>query len=223
MTLFLTQFDVNVARRDAARLLASPERLHAAVLASFPPGQSASESARTLWRLDRGPANHDARIMIVSPLQPDLTVLNEQAGWSTGVPGRSADYDPFLRDLRAGSVWRFRCTVNPTTAVRQPGASRGRRVAEVTAEQQLEWFVTRLERRGFRLPEDPSGAPSARVTRREVLRFRRQSSTVTLSVAQVDGILEITDPDAARSALTSGIGPAKGYGCGLLTLAPLAR
>lgn len=35
--MFLTQFDINVARRDAMRLLASPERLHAAVLGAFPP------------------------------------------------------------------------------------------------------------------------------------------------------------------------------------------
>ena len=75
--MFLTQFDVNVARRDAVRLLASPERLHAAVLSSFPPGQSASDDGRTLWRLDRGPTPHEAKLMIVSPLRPDLTVLNE--------------------------------------------------------------------------------------------------------------------------------------------------
>ena len=62
--MFLTQFDINVARRDAMRLLASPERLHAAVLGAFPPGQSVSDGARTLWRLDRGPARHDARLMI---------------------------------------------------------------------------------------------------------------------------------------------------------------
>ena len=76
--MFLTQFDINVARRDAMRLLASPERLHAAVLGAFPPGQSVSDGARTLWRLDRGPARHDARLMIVSPLRPDLDGL----GWS---------------------------------------------------------------------------------------------------------------------------------------------
>ena len=74
--MFLTQFDINVARRDAMRLLASPERLHAAVLGAFPPGQSVSNGARTLWRLDRGPARHDARLMIVSRLRPDLTALN---------------------------------------------------------------------------------------------------------------------------------------------------
>ncbi|ERF58411.1 type I-E CRISPR-associated protein Cas6/Cse3/CasE [Cutibacterium avidum] len=217
--MFLTQFDINVARRDAMRLLASPERLHAAVLSAFPPGQSTSDDTRTLWRLDRGPAKHDARLMIVSPLQPDLTTLNEQAGWSTGVPGRSADYDPFLRGLQPGSTWQFRCTVNPTTAIRTASGSRGKRVAEVTAEQQLAWFIGRAERHGFAVPVKDQ----ARVTRREVLRFRRQGSTVTLAVAQVDGVIQIQDADAAREALVHGIGPAKGYGCGLMTLAPMTK
>ena len=219
--MFLTQFDVNVARRDAVRLLASPERLHAAVLSSFPPGQSASDDGRTLWRLDRGPTPHEAKLMIVSPLRPDLTVLNEQAGWSTGVSGRSADYDPFLQGLRSGSTWRFRCAVNPTTAVRRTAGSRGQRVAEATAEQQLAWFLGRAERHGLSVPVTPDGTPSARVTRREVLRFRRRGSMVTLAVTQVDGVIHVADADAARVALTCGIGPAKGYGCGLMTLAPV--
>ena len=43
--MFLTQFDINVARRDAMRLLASPERIHAAVLGAFPP-----RPVRLRWR-----------------------------------------------------------------------------------------------------------------------------------------------------------------------------
>lgn len=221
--MFLTQFDINVARRDAVRMMASPERLHAAVLSSFPPGQSASDDGRTLWRLDHGPSSHEARLMIVSPLRPDLTVLNEQAGWSTGVPGRSADYAPFLAGLRPGSSWRFRCTVNPTTAVRESARERGRRLGHVTAEQQLAWFIDRARRHGFSVTEADDGGPSARVTRREVLKFRRQGALVTLAVAQVDGVIDVADADAARLALTHGIGPAKGYGCGLITLAPMTR
>lgn len=36
-----------------------------------------------------------------------------------------------------------------------------------------------------------------------------------------DGRLEVTDPAALRRTLTQGIGKAKAYGCGLITLAPL--
>lgn len=220
--MFLTQFDINVARRDAMRLLASPERLHAAVLGAFP------RPVRLQWcthpvASGSGPARHDARLMIVSPLRPDLTALNEQAGWSNGASSRSANYDPFLQALRSGSTWRFRCTINPTTAVRKSAGSRGQRVAEVTAEQQLTWFIGRVERHGYTVPVNDQGAPSAQVTRREILRFRRQRSTVTLAVTQVDGVIQIQDADAARLALVQGIGPAKSYGCGLMTLAPTVR
>lgn len=61
------------------------------------------------------------------------------------------------------------------------------------------------------------------MTRREILRFRRQRSTVTLAVTQVDGVIQIQDADAARLTLVQGIGPAKSYGCGLMTLAPTVR
>ena len=42
---------------------------------------------------------------------------------------------------------------------------------------------------------------------------------VTLKLATFQGTLKVTDPRALRSALANGIGRAKGYGAGLLTLA----
>lgn len=220
--MHLTQFDVNVDRREAQRLLASPERLHAAVLGCFPPDQHSTDHARTLWRLDRGPSRHDVRIMIVSPLRPDLTALNEQAGWSTGSPGRSADYGPFLDGLEDGGVWRFRLTANPVHHVRTEPRTRGKRVSHVTAVQQLDWLRGKAAQHGFSLPDDGCGNVLTQVTRRDVLRFQRQNRTVTISTAQFDGVLEVQDVSLLRTALIMGIGPSKGYGCGLLTLAPTA-
>ncbi|GAE69499.1 CRISPR-associated protein [Cutibacterium acnes JCM 18909] len=46
---------------------------------------------------------------------------------------------------------------------------------------------------------------------------------MTLAVTQVDGVIQIQDADAARLTLVQGIGPAKSYGCGLMTLAPTVR
>ena len=66
-----------------------------------------------------------------------------------------------------------------------------------------------------------SEAPTTRVTRSEVVNFKRESSVVTLRIAGFDGILEVTDAEAFRAALRQGIGPARAYGCGLLTVAPI--
>jgi CRISPR system Cascade subunit CasE len=52
-------------------------------------------------------------------------------------------------------------------------------------------------------------------------RFRRQHATVTLTRATFEGQLVVADPHALRKTLTAGLGSAKAYGCGLLTLAPV--
>jgi CRISPR system Cascade subunit CasE len=41
-------------------------------------------------------------------------------------------------------------------------------------------------------------------------------------MATYDGILTVTDPALLRRALCHGVGRAKAYGCGLLTLAPVS-
>ncbi|MDQ0745874.1 hypothetical protein QF034_000105 [Streptomyces africanus] len=51
--------------------------------------------------------------------------------------------------------------------------------------------------------------------------YRPDGPRVTLSTATFEGRLRVTDPDTLRASLLGGIGPAKGYGQGLLTLAPL--
>lgn len=227
--MFLTEFDVNTGRRAARHLLGSRERIHAAVLGCFPPGQSSDESTRTLWRLDHV-SSHAVKLLIVSPLRPDLTALNEQAGWTTGSSGRTADYGPFLHQLEVGQMWRFRLTANPVSARRgedAPKGTRGKRVAHVTAQQQADWLASRAERLGVTFPEDEVGVPRFAVTGREIAQFRRGSSgegrRVTLAVTQYDGVVAVADPEKLRSALMLGIGAGKGYGCGLMTLAPLRR
>jgi CRISPR system Cascade subunit CasE len=48
------------------------------------------------------------------------------------------------------------------------------------------------------------------------LRGQRQ---VTVATATFEGVLRIDDPATFRTVLTNGIGHAKAYGCGLMTLA----
>ncbi|MFF7859200.1 type I-E CRISPR-associated protein Cas6/Cse3/CasE [Streptomyces sp. NPDC007904] len=115
---------------------------------------------------------------------------------------------------------------------------RGFRVAHRTAAQQIEWLLKRSERHGFNIPDatttppapglqtagqELSAGPAVTIVSRDILRFRKHPDgpRVTLSTATFEGRLRVTDPDTLRASLLSGIGPAKGYGQGLLTLAPL--
>lgn len=210
--MYLTRFPINRARRGAQKLLGSPQAMHAAVLSGFPPANGPSEG-RVLWRVDRdGPAT---LLYILSPDRPDLTHLVEQAGWpiSDLEPWETRSYDGLLDRLQEGQRWAFRLRGNPVKAAKDIG----KRVAHVTVAQQINWLLARSENHGFVVPVGETG-PAVTVTERGVVSFGRNGSRVTLSTAQFDGVLDDEDVAALRLALVAGIGRAKGYGCGLLTI-----
>lgn len=209
--MILTRMFINARRRDARRLLASPQAMHAAVLAGFPPG---ADPGRVLWRLD-GSVAHQVTLWIVSAEMPDLTHLEEQAGWPQRPTFRSTAYDGFLGALAAGQSWAFRVTVNPAHRARHEG--RSQIFGHVTVAQQTQWLLERQERLGVSLVE--GDAESFSLVGRDVKRFRRGGATVTLSTATFEGTLRVTDADKLRTGLVEGIGRGKAYGCGLLTLA----
>ncbi|WP_443075506.1 type I-E CRISPR-associated protein Cas6/Cse3/CasE [Streptomyces sp. NBC_01483] len=120
-----------------------------------------------------------------------------------------------------------------------PARRRGFRVAHRTTGQQISWLLKQADRHGFTIPTAPTTepapglridelltpAPAVALTARDVLRFHKRTNgpRVTVSTATFQGRLRVTDPDTLRNALLAGIGPAKGYGQGLLTLAPPPR
>jgi CRISPR system Cascade subunit CasE len=222
--MYLTHFALNPARRGTHKLLGSPQVMHAAVLSSFAPQTTltASEegSARVLWRIDRI-TKTCASLYISSPEKPDLTHLVEQAGWPTTQTWQTRDYTPLLDRLNSGQRWGFRLKANPVHAVRVVEGKRTKPLGHVTAAQQENWLTTRVHKFGFSLSTSAADTPDLVIHDRETVRFSRQGGTVTLTTATFDGILDITDAAALRTALMTGIGRAKGYGCGLLTLAPI--
>ncbi|MBS2965657.1 type I-E CRISPR-associated protein Cas6/Cse3/CasE [Actinocrinis puniceicyclus] len=132
---------------------------------------------------------------------------------------------------------------------RAKGQTRAFRVPHTTSAHQTEWLLGKLPNLGFTIPQltfgppvpggetDDSGdtrnptptAPIVRdvlVTAGERLNFAKNSTRtgprVSLVTATYEGRLRVTDADVLRERLLGGVGPAKAYGCGLLTLAPLA-
>ena len=208
----LMRMYLNPQRRDARKLLSSPQAMHAAVLSGFPPE---TEQGRLLWRLD-GASTPQTTLWIVSGQRPDLTHLEEQAGWPSRSTTRSENYDGLLAALAAGQTWGFRTTVNPT----HRGTHNGRKqiFAHVTVEQQTRWLLERQDRIGAALV-DQAGEQTFGLQSREMKKFRRGTGTVTLAYATFTGVLKVTDADRLRETLVDGLGRGKAYGCGLLTLA----
>jgi len=212
---------INAARGGSRRLLASPQRMHAAVLSGFP---DHSEGDRVLWRLDQA-SRHDLNLLIVSPTAPDLTHLIEQAGWPTrsDATWETHSYDSFLARLAAGQAWAFRLRANPV--VRRRDSTGRTKTIPLTLRGQRDWLLGRAGSLGVRFAEDDEGFPSFQVADRKAESFTRANAErgrqVSIVTAQFDGMLEVADAERLRRALTDGVGRAKAYGCGLLTLARL--
>lgn len=217
--MYLTRFRINPARRGARKLLSSPQAMHAAVLASFPdPVTLGGNRGRVLWRVDAGHTGNRT-LYLVSPVEPDLTHLVEQAGWPTTESWQVRPYAPFLYSLQKGQVWAFRLTANPSRSGKQPGRQGTQRFGHVTVAQQQQWLLDRAERAGFRIVADQAGEVDVAVQGRDTHTFQRDGRRVTLRVATFEGRLEVADPETLRATLTKGLGHAKAYGCGLVTLA----
>lgn len=220
--MFLTRMQLNPARRGTRRLISSPHTIHAAVLAAYSDPRPSADG-RVLWRLDQYENGKKLLLYVVSPEKPDFTHVIEQAGWPTTHAWETRSYAELLDSLRAGQRWSFRLTANPTHAVRKEGMDDTKPLAHVTVDQQLRWLVDRAVGLGFRIVPAIVGAddgdPDLVVVDRDVRRFKRRRSTVTIATATFEGTAEVIDGDALRRCLTHGIGRAKAYGCGLLTLA----
>jgi CRISPR system Cascade subunit CasE len=219
--MYLSRIELNTRRKDTMVALASPQRLHAAVESSFP--SSADKKFRNLWRIDR--LGNALYLLVLSDGKPDFTHIVEQFGW----PGaeqkwETKDYAPLLERIELGQKWQFRLRANPVHSVKQPSISqdqkptkRGKVYAHVTVQQQEQWLLDCAAKYGFSLQES-----SFRVVQQEVKKFQRQRNPVTLGIATFEGILEVEDVALFLRTLICGIGRAKAYGCGLLTIASVS-
>lgn len=235
---YLSRVRLNPLRLRAQLFLRNPQAVHAAVLGGIAQ-QPVHE--RTLWRLEQeGAGAHGMVLVVLTQSRPSFEHIVEQCGWPAADTPQilTRDLEPLLARLVAGREFGFRLRANTVSSTRRPlgngnkpasvgdRSRRGVRVPERTARHQLAWFRDRLPRWGFD-PVERAGDAALWLTGRERLVFVKRedeaSRRVVLQTAVAEGVVLVRDPDAARAAVLGGCGPARSYGCGLLTLASAYR
>ena len=97
----------------------------------------------------------------------------------------------------------------------------------LTAAQQEQWLLDHGRSWGFEIPTAESGSFNVSVRERHTAGFSRatpesggfERGRVAITRADFLGQLVVSDIELFRRALTHGMGRAKAYGCGLMTLA----
>ncbi len=228
--MYLTRAYLDPTSRQVRADLRSPEGLHKTVMRAFAQhtGPLLRAAEAVLHRLD-----HDSGDRLVLLVQSRSRPMVQ--GWPAGY-ALDARHDPDLvslnvgenpvtRDVRAeraaiqaGQRFVFRLRANTTrkihTKTGPDGIARhGRRVPLRGDEERLRWLTRHAEAAGFSVNPD-----QLRIT--EVAAATgRGGKTVTLAGATFEGMLLVTDAERFRAALECGIGPAKAYGFGLLSIA----
>lgn len=235
--MYLTRITLTPTAFRARNLLASTQNMHAALAASFPvsgkTNKDGSPVERVLWRLDAGPALPKPTLYVASPHGPNIDEAAERIATESCI--LTKDYQPVLDRLAVGDVYSFRIATNPTRyerAEKHVESASGhlkthRRVPLHHHDDQVAWLATKLAQSGARpVPTTAltggmdvvvDGETSDMFTRRTT--GAKRGTGITIKRVAFKGHLTVTDVSALRTALRLGIGPAKGYGCGLLTIA----
>lgn len=211
--MYMSRVELDINRRETQRALNRLQYFHQAIENSFP-----GPRKRRLWRIDL--YQEKDYLILVSEDKPNLAKLVNKFGPQSNKTGwESADYLPFLDNLKKEQQWHFRLSANPARAVldkNSPRGTRGKVRAHVTPEQQIKWLLDKDESIGVEF-----NTQSLQIFDSNWVRFKKRSgSRVIFRKVTYEGLLIIKDTTLLRKKLTQGIGRQKAYGCGLLTLAP---
>ena len=227
--MYLARGVLSPASRDVQRDLSDAAHLHRTVMKAFRDQvvQDPRKALGVLYRVDESHSRREIVLFVQSGERPDFSRL--PPGYFAS-PADDLDLalagdegNPRVRTVReeragivTGDRLTFRLRANTTRKILTkslPDGTKqnGKRVAVRGDEARLGWLRRHAEHAGFAVTD-------VRVS--EVgQRGARGAARLTHAGALFEGVLVVRDADLFRKALDSGIGPAKAYGFGLLSIA----
>lgn len=207
--MYLSLLEVDSRSHIARTWLGNPYRVHQRLLMAFPDTQP----GRVLFRIEDEWA------------LPRIIMQSEgEAQWDAAfgdfrVLASPVQQKSLHMDLLAGEVLRFRLRANPTKRLSAgcPGQRvDGPRVGLFKEEDQRAWVERKARGAGFELLSVDVRTLGTVVSRKSPAKHRTVQSHLAV---QFDGHLRVIDPAALNKSVRCGIGTAKAYGFGLLSLA----
>ncbi len=233
--MYLSRLILNPSSRNVRRDLSNCQDLHRTLLKAFPSSLAGPSPVRAehgiLHRLEI--AGGAPIVLVQSQEHPDWSCLDQ--GYLLPVAGQEnpacKPLDETYSTIRDGLSLRFRLTANPTrkveTKTRPDGTkSNGRREPLRTEQEQLDWLRRKADASGFEIlsVKSHSAVPDVQADEQRAWTVRKgrkgDGRSMTFHAVQFEGRLKVKDRMQFIEALKQGIGGAKAYGFGLLSIAP---
>lgn len=215
--MYLSKLTLNPRSREARRDLARPYELHRTLARAFttPEGVDYRATHGVLFRQEPSRPGQLPVVLVQSRTSPD---------W-TGLP---ADYvlqpvptQPLLLALSAEQTLGFRLVANPTRKIAREGHRQGRRVALLDSGDTtdgtpaMQWLRRKAALHGFELLHVLSEGFALSASNAGI----GGKNSLPLYGVRFDGLLRVADPALLAAAVGQGLGSAKAFGFGLLSLA----
>lgn len=210
--MYLSRLILNPRNRRVQKEIANPYEMHRSVMRAFP-GDLTDGSERVLFRLESQPCAGSLTLLVQSWTLPDWSWLADSGarGYLLPVGEPNPAIKSFDLSLTAGQALAFRLRANPTVK------RQGKRHGLFQAEEQHGWLVRKAGQGGFHVL---SARISNTLDTGGWVICGDQRRKLKLFAVRFDGLLQVADPDRLHDTVRQGIGPGKGLGFGLLSLAP---
>lgn len=196
--MYLSRIVLNNSR-VAQNWSSNPYRVHQRLLLAF------DQEPRLLFRLEE--EDERRQILVQSHCEPDWA----SAFSDLAVLQREVEWKAFHLRLSLGGMYSFRLMANPT--VKRDGS----RLGLLREEEQQAWLTRKLAEVGATLL---TGCTRASRMQRSDKGPAKNNATQTHLAVLFEGVLRVEDPQRLVEAVERGVGAAKAYGFGLLSLKP---
>jgi len=199
--MYLSQLLLNPRSRNARYDLADRYELHRTLLNAFP--TDLPEDERVLYRVEDNRNLPIVSVLVQSKYVPNWEVVDrmQQSGYLANIPQIRA----IVLEIGNGQRLPFRLQANPTVK------RNGKRHAIYAENDLMSWLQRQGERHGFNC--DLLDVQITKLGKKHGQK-RRQ----TWHAVQFDGALSVSDVDNFQASLVNGIGSAKAFGFGLMSI-----
>ncbi|MBG0785441.1 MAG: type I-E CRISPR-associated protein Cas6/Cse3/CasE [Anaerolineaceae bacterium] len=203
--MYLSNLILNPRNRQVSIDKGNPYELHRSIMLAFPAFNH--EKERVLFRLEMGLSN---QVLVQSTIIPDWTRL------SVGYLMKTPEIKILDISLYLDQLCRFRLRANPSKRDTQSH----KRIGLYSEDERLEWLFRKGEQHGFLIqPENVVVSDSPWRQLSIPTSDDGKKHQTTFNFVDFNGLLRVKDPVRLIESLRQGIGPGKGFGCGLLSLA----
>lgn len=242
MSLYLSQIILNPRSSRVINEISQPYEMHRTLMRAFPAvADGCNTKARNeygiLFRAENKDYRKPIKLYVQSVVEPDWSFLDGLTDYLFHRSGDQSyeykDIMPVYQHIQEGQIFSFRLRANPTKRIgKRDDPMSGRRVELMREGDQVDWLIRKgIKGGGFELVmneffhtgDEDLRLPQVRISSEGRQWGRKGGSshghTMTHYAVLFEGLLRVTDGKAFHDTLINGIGTAKAFGFGLLSIA----